>query len=84
MRHITPGRLDGIEPLLEQLRTIDGLTEKRRGAFYRRSKAFLHFHEHGDDIYADLRVVGTDFERRRVTTATERKKLVADIRRAVK
>jgi hypothetical protein len=80
MRHITPARLDTIEPLLAQLRTVAGLVERKRGTFYRNSRAFLHFHEHGDDIYADVRLDGDAFDRRRVTTKAEQAALVRDVR----
>ena len=83
MRHITPARLDGIEPLLDSLRSVDGLTEKSRGVFYRRSNAFLHFHEDGDDVYADVRLAGSDFERRRVTTKAEQRSLVSAVRKSL-
>jgi hypothetical protein len=83
VKHITEPRLDEIEPLLEQLRTVDGLTERKRGNFVYRSRAFLHFHEDGDDFYADVRLDGGDFERRRVTTAAEQERLVAAVRRAL-
>jgi hypothetical protein len=83
VKHITEPRLDAIEPLLEQLRTVDGLIERKRGNFVYRSRAFLHFHEDGDDFYADVRLDGGDFERRRVTTAAEQRRLVAAVRRAV-
>ena len=56
VRHITTERIEGIEPMLEQMRALDGLTEKGPGRFYRKSQAFLHFHEHGDDIFADVRL----------------------------
>jgi hypothetical protein len=82
VRHPRPEDLDRIESVLEQLRAIDGLTEKSRGVFYRRSRAFLHFHADGDDTYADLRVAGDDFERTRVTTKAEQRTLVATVRRA--
>jgi len=81
MRHITPGRLATIEPLLERLRGVDGLVERSTGVFYRRSRAFLHFHEDGDDIYADVRLGGDDFDRRRVSTAREQDALVTAVRR---
>jgi hypothetical protein len=84
MRHITDARLDGIDDLLEQLRTVEGLTERKRGVFYRRSKAFLHFHEDGDDIYADVRFEGPDFDRRRVTTKAEQRSLVSAVRAATR
>src|ERR1700728_3260770 len=44
MRHATPQDLERIAPLLHDLRTLDGLTERTPGVFYRRSRAFLHFH----------------------------------------
>jgi hypothetical protein len=80
VRHITPTRLDAIEPLLEQLRAIGGLDERKRGTFYRKSRAFLHFHEDGDDVYADVRLRGDAFDRRRVTTKTEQAALVRAVR----
>ena len=83
MRHARDEDLDRIEPLLEQLRTIDGLTEKNRGVFYRRSRACLHVHADGDDTYADLRLSGDEFERIRATTKAEQKSLVTEVRRAL-
>jgi hypothetical protein len=83
MRHARDDDLDRIEPLLVQLRGIDGLTEKSRGVFYRRSRACLHFHADGNDAYADVRFDGDDFERTRATTKTEQKALVSAVRRAL-
>src|SRR5437588_7215014 len=83
MRHPRDGELDRMAPLLEQLRTIDGLVERKTGVFYRRSKAFLHFHVDGDDFYADVRLDGGTFDRMRVTTRSEQRALVATVRRAV-
>ena len=76
MRHATEADLDRLEPLLVRLRTIEGLTE--RGLFQRRSKAFLHFHGDGDDLYADVRLT-EDFVRRRVTTPADQEALVATV-----
>ena len=84
MRHITPVRLATIEPLLESLRALDGLVERSPGVFYRRSRAFLHFHEDGDDIYADVRLGGEEFDRRRVSTTREQQALVTAVRRVVR
>jgi hypothetical protein len=84
VRRATPERLTAIEPLLEQLRAFDGLTERKPGTFYRRSNAFLHFHEHGErDMYADVKLHGREFERMRVTTKAEQRTLVAAVRRAL-
>jgi len=45
VKHAGPKALEAIEPLLEELRTIPGLIERKRGIFYRGATAFLHFHE---------------------------------------
>ena len=84
MRHITPARLGAIEELLVRLRAIDSLVERSPGVFYVRSRAFLHFHEVGDDVYADVRLAGDGFDRRRVTTRREQQSLVAAIRRVMR
>jgi hypothetical protein len=83
MRHISADRLAGIEPLLDRLRSLEGITEKSPGTFYRRSRAFLHFHEHGADVYADVRLDGQEFERVRATTAAEQRTLVSRVRAAL-
>jgi hypothetical protein len=83
MRHARDEDLDRIEPLLAQLRALDGLTEKSRGVFYRQSRAFLHFHADGDDSYADVRLTGDEFGRTRTTTKAEQRALVATVRRAL-
>ena len=54
MRHARDQDLDRIDGLLAQLRALPGLTEKKRGVFYRKSKAFLHFHEDPKGMFADL------------------------------
>ena len=76
MRHARPDALDRLEPLLVRLRALPGLNERSRGVFYRKSKAFLHFHEDGEDLYADVRLGGADFQRLRVTSQKERAALL--------
>jgi hypothetical protein len=84
MRHATSEDLDVAADLVVSLRGIDSLTEKRPGIFYRRSKAFLHFHAEGTDLFADVRIdPGADFERVRVTTKAEQRRLLAAIRRSL-
>jgi hypothetical protein len=78
MKHAGPDALDRLEPLLAQIRQRDGLKEKSRGTFYRGSRAFLHFHEHGEEFFADMRLAD-DFERFPATTASERRALLARI-----
>ena len=82
VRHATPAALDELESLLVRLRQLDGLTEKKRGLFYRRSKAFLHFHEDPSGLHADVRL-STDFERFRVQTRAEQDELVLVITRTL-
>ena len=83
MRHLTPARLPELEELIGQLRTVDGLTERTPGTFYRGSRSFLHFHEDGDDFYADAKLTGAEFERRRVTTRAEQQALVREVRKTL-
>jgi hypothetical protein len=82
VRHATPAALDELEPLLARLRELPGLAEKRRGVFYRRSKAFLHFHEDPSGLHADVRLTA-DFERFRVQEPAEQDDLLAAIERTL-
>ena len=79
MRHATAETLKMIEPLLEEIRSVPGLVEKRPGVFYRRSRAVLHFHEDPSGLHADVRI-GEEFERVRAETDMEREALMARIR----
>lgn len=56
MKHATDLALDRVEDLLIAVRKVSGLTEKKRGVFYRKGKAVLHFHEDPAGMFADLRV----------------------------
>lgn len=79
MRHAGQAALDALDPLLARLRALPGLTEKGRGVFYRRSRAFLHFHEDSTGLHADVRLAGDDFERFRVETEGEREAFFAAV-----
>jgi hypothetical protein len=81
MKHAGPDAIAQLEPLLREVRKLDGLTEKKPGTFYKKSRAFLHFHEDPTGLYADVRLVDdADFERMRVTTAAERKAFLRRLR----
>jgi hypothetical protein len=82
MKHATVESLAGFEGLLEQLRAIPGLTEKGPGVFYRKSKAFLHFHEDPQGLFADYRP-GDDWLRLEVSGAAGQAALVAALRLAL-
>jgi hypothetical protein len=79
VKHAGSDALDSLEALLEDLRQVPGLREKNRGTFYRRSRAFLHFHEDPTGLFADVRF-GDDFERVRVNTPEEQDMLLRRVR----
>ncbi len=80
MKHAGTVALDRLEPLLKKLRKRAGLKEKSRGCFYRAGRGFVHFHEHGEDeLYADIRMRGDDFQRVDVSTAAQRALLLRAI-----
>ena len=80
MRHARPQDLDRLDPLIADLRRLDGMVEKSRGVFYRRGKAFLHFHEDPAGLFADLRNADGDFDRFDVTEADQWAGLVDEAR----
>ncbi|HEY2145548.1 MAG TPA: hypothetical protein VGH12_05715 [Steroidobacteraceae bacterium] len=82
MKHATPAALNGLSDLLRQIRSKDGIQEKKPGIFYRKSRSFLHFHEDPAGIFADLRI-GAEFERYPVNTPPEWRALLAAIDRAL-
>jgi len=83
VRHITDPRLDELEPLLVRVRKIEGLTERKRGVFYRKSRAFLHFHEDPAGLFVDVRLGSADFDRFEVTGRRAQSELVKRIRAAL-
>jgi hypothetical protein len=82
MKHAGPASLDALEPLLAEIRlhaAIDPkIVEKKRGSFYRKGKAWLHFHEDPAGYFADLKGPD-DWLRMRVSDADERQVLMAAI-----
>jgi hypothetical protein len=83
VRHARSRDLDQLEDLLDRLRAVDGLTERRHGVFYRGSTAFLHFHQDQAGLFADLKV-GDGWLRYPVLSASARRTLVADARRVLR
>jgi hypothetical protein len=81
VKHAGRDALDRLEPLLAEIRTM-GLIEKSRGVFYRRSQAFLHFHEDPAGLFADIRsAAGSEFDRFRVEDLHERQAFLTAARR---
>ena len=76
MKHAGVTALDALEDVLSAVRARTELTERKPGIFYRKSAAFLHFHEDPGGLFADVKI-GKSFERLCVSTPEERKALLA-------
>ena len=84
MKHAGAEMLDALELLLNEVRRGAGLIERKRGIFYRKSKAFLHFHEDAAGMFADVKLSGDGaYTRLRVSTVVERKAFLAAVRKAL-
>lgn len=83
MRHATQDDLDSLEPLLEQLRKLPQLRERKRGSFSKGSHAFLHFHEDAGDFFVDARL-DTAFHRARVTSGDEQAGFLSRVQAALR
>jgi hypothetical protein len=83
MKHASEAALDRLDDLLSRLRKQNGLTERKRGVFYRASAAFLHFHEDPEGLFADVRT-DSDWERLPVNTRVQQRELVAKIKAALR
>ena len=82
MKHAGKACLDGLEPLLLNLRAISALKEKGRGVFYVKSKAWLHFHEDPAGSFADL-WDGRQWLRFEVDSRTQQKTMLAALRKSL-
>jgi hypothetical protein len=71
VRHATPPGLERISDLLANVRGVSGFVERTPGVFYRRSRAFLPFHEDPTGMFADVRLAGHDLVRFRVASRSE-------------
>jgi hypothetical protein len=69
-----------LSSLLAQLRELPDVREKSPGVFYRKSRAFLHFHEDPAGLFADVRLAG-EFERFEVTTVEQQRALLRRVQR---
>jgi hypothetical protein len=83
MKHATAATIESLSPMLTSIRALGVLKERKPGVFYRRSRAFLHFHEDGNAIYADARLDGDDFTRLPCSTRKDHVALVKAIRQSL-
>jgi len=79
VKHAQDEALDMLEPLLVSLREFTSLTERKRGVFYRKGRAFLHFHEDPTGLYADMRAE-EDFTRYPVGNKASQRALLKAVR----
>jgi len=77
VKHAGRETLAALEPMLRQLRKDSTLVERTAGSFYRKSKAYLHFHEDASGIYVDVKLTGEEFTRMRVSTSQEQARLLS-------
>ena len=82
MKHAGSEALSALGGLLDEIRSREGLVERRPGVFYRKGRAFLHFHEDPSGLHADMRL-GTAWERLRVQTGAERETLLSRLGEAL-
>jgi hypothetical protein len=81
VKHAGPKALDELAGLLAAVRA-QGLKEPRPGIFYRKGRAWLHFHEDKAGLFADIRL-GAAWERFRVSDAGEQANLLRLIDRSL-
>jgi hypothetical protein len=79
MKHAGDVALDRLDSLLEQIRKLAALSERKRGIFYRGSAAFLHFHEDPEGLFADVKTDGA-WERLPVNMRTQQRELLAHVK----
>ena len=84
MKHASTESLDRLAALREQLRAVSGLVERTPGSFYRRSAAFLHFHEDPAGLFADAKINLLNFERMPVNTPKQQSALLRAVRLALR
>jgi hypothetical protein len=83
MKHAGHQALSELAPLLAEIRQLPGLQERKPGIFYRRSQAFLHFHEDPAGLFADAKLGAPTFERMAVNTPQQRDELLRRLREAL-
>lgn len=83
MKHATDASLDSLATILAAIRELPGLRERKRGAFYRKSSGFLHFHEDPLGMFADLKT-GADFVRFPVNCPKEIAVFLREARKAAR
>jgi hypothetical protein len=82
MEHAGDAALDALEDLMAAIRQRDGVHDRRRGYFYRKGRALVHFHQDSSEFFADLHD-GPEWRRLRVSEPEERKRFLAVLDEAI-
>jgi len=82
VKHAGAAALATLKDLLDAIRARAGAREPRPGVFYRKGKAWLHFHEDAAGLFADLRLE-SEWQRFPVSDAPGQTALLAEIDRAI-
>lgn len=82
MKHAGAAAIARLKPILARLRKIKDLREPRPGIFYRRSSAFIHFHEDPAGVFADIKV-NDDYVRKPVNSPSEIAEFFRIVTRAI-
>ena len=61
MKHASPTSLTALAAPLHEIRALAELVEKSPGCFYRKGRAYLHFHEDASGLFADVKLDGVSF-----------------------
>jgi hypothetical protein len=80
MKHAGSAALDELEDLISKIRARSEFREPRRGVFYLKGRACLHFHEDASGLFADLRE-GEKWKRFPVSNAAQRNALISAVGR---
>jgi hypothetical protein len=83
MKHASAQALESLASLLERIRSLGHLKERRPGIFYLGSSAFLHFHEDLEGLFADAKLDLQDFKRFAINTKVEQDRLVQEVAAAL-
>ena len=79
MKHASAETLSQLEPLLQRIRALPALAERKPGIFYLGASAFLHFHEDPAGVFADAKLDGKSFSRFKLNGALENEELLASL-----
>ena len=82
MARAGPEALAKLQETVRQLRAIPQLRERQPGIFHLTGQAFVHFHDDGGALHADLKkVTGMGFDVFAVDTAPDQRKFVDEAKR---